>query len=266
MKSRHLIYIFFIIALFNFSCTPYKNVPYFQDVNRDSVLTEKISNYSPLTVQNGDLLAVHVTSLNHEADGIFNYNLERPSGLNVTTGELTGGGQAENTVYGYLVDNNGNIHLPMVDNVNVAGKTTDQIADELQKRLSEVLSHPVVNIRIENFKVSVLGDVKNPGVYTSANERLNINEAIAFAGDINTTGIRTILIIREINGVRKYITLDMRSKSLINSPYYYLKNNDVIYVQPNKDRVASSDSALARISLIIAALSIVAIYLSNTKK
>ncbi len=266
MKLRYFLIIFFVTTLFNYSCTSYKNVPYFQDVRRDSVLTEKINNFTPLTIQPGDLLAIHVTSMNREADQIFNYNLERPSGVNSVTNNTTVGGQAENAVYGYLVDNDGNIHLPMIGSVKVSAMTTMQISADLSSKLSEILTKPVIDIRIENFKISVLGDVKNPGTYTITNEKITVSEGIAQAGDLNTTGLRkNVMLIREIDGKRQYVTLDLTSKQIFNSPFYYLKNNDVIYVQPNHDKVASSDSALARISLILAALSIIAIFLTQRK-
>jgi polysaccharide biosynthesis/export protein len=268
MKLKRLIYFFLIVPLlFSYSCTTYKNVPYFQDLKRDSTAKEAINNYSPLTVQPGDLLAIHVNSLNHVADQIFNYNLERPSGLVSTgTSAVATGAPSENTVFGYLVDNNGNIKLPMIGEVKASGMTTSDLAADLQNKLTGILTNAVVDIRIENFKVSVIGDVKNPGTYSVQNEKITLTEALALAGDLNTTGLRqNVLLVREIDGQRQYINFDLRSKEVFHSPYFYLKNNDIIYVQPNRDRVASSDSALARISLVLAALSIVAIYLTERK-
>lgn len=263
MKLRYLIAIFYILTLFTFSCTAYKGVPYFQDLQRDSVQAEKIINYSPLTVQPGDLLALNVNSLSHEADAQFNYNLERPSGINSVTGLTNNGTASEGTVFGYLVDDEGNINLPIIGEVKVSGFSTQQISADLQTRLAAVLNNPIVNVRLVNFSISILGDVKNPGVFPVANEKTTVTEAIALAGDLNTTGIRNILLIREVNGTRKYITLDLKSKSIMSSPYYYLKNKDIIYVQPNKDKVSSSDSAFTKAALIISSLSLVAIFLTR---
>jgi len=263
MKLRYLIAIFYILTLFTFSCTPYKGVPYFQDLQRDSIQVEKIINYTPLTVQPGDLLALNVNSLNHEADAQFNYNLERPSGINSITGLTDNGTASEGVVFGYLVDEEGNINLPIIGEVKVSGLSTEQISVDLQTRLASVLSNPIVNVRLVNFTVSILGDVKTPGVFAVKDEKTTITEAIALAGDLNTTGIRNILIIREVDGIRKYIPLDLKSKNIMNSPYYYLKNKDVIYVQPNKDKVSGSDSAFTKASLLLAALSLVAIFLTR---
>ena len=264
MKLKNLLIIFFVLSFFSFSCTTYKDVPYFQDLKRDSVLTEKINNFTPLTIQPGDLLAIHVNSLNHDADLQFNYNFERPSGVNAITNVPNAGSSAENTVFGYLVDRDGNIRLPLVGYVKVSGSNTVEITHDLETKLSDYLSKPIVNVRLENFKISILGDVRNPGSYNIANESVTLSEALALAGDLNSTGLRpNLLIIREVDGVRKYITLDLRSKSILNSPYYYLKNNDIVYVQPNRDKVASTDSAFQKASLIIGALSLLAIFLTR---
>ena len=267
MSTKHLNVILLLVIVFSFSCTPYKSVPYFQDLKPDSVLKEKITNFSQLTVQPGDLLAMNVTSLNHEADAVFNYNLERTNSGSTNSASnanenLDKGEQ--NTVYGYLVDHEGNIHLPMVGAVKLAGLNTREIDSVLEGRLSEFLSKPIVNVRIQNFKISILGDVKEPGGYSIQNERITVIEALALAGDLNTTGIRKkVLLIREVDGNRLYINLNLASKGLFNSPYYYLKNNDVIYVQPNRDKVSSSDSAFQKVTLLISALSILAIFLTR---
>jgi polysaccharide export outer membrane protein len=261
MNFKHLNAI--ILIIFISSCTPYKTVPYFQDLKRDSItaIKEKITNFSPLTIQPGDLLALHVTSLNREADAVYNYNLERPNGLNVGTNV---GVSSENVVYGYLVDQQGNINLPDVGKVKVEGSSTAEIAIILESKLAEYLKKPNVNVRILNFKISILGDVARPGSFDVTNEKITIPQALSLAGDLNTTGIRNnVLLIREIDGNRETITLNLTSKKIFNSPYYYLKNNDVIYVQPNKDKVAQSDSGVIKVSLIISALSVLALFLTR---
>ena len=262
MNLKHLQIFLIFIILFSVSCTSYKHVPYFQDLQQDSVLTEKIDNFRPLTIQPGDLLAIHVTSLNHEADAAINYNLERPNGntaVNVDRPE-------ENAVVGYLVNTNGEIHLPYVGAVKVAGISILSATSLLETQLSNYLSKPVITLRIQNFKVAVLGDVKNPGTYYAANERITLTEALSMAGDLNTTGLReNVLLIRESNGERKYVRLDLTSKNIFSSPYYYLRNNDVIYVQPNKEQVHASDSSFQKASIIISALSLLAIFLTRFK-
>jgi polysaccharide export outer membrane protein len=251
-----------IAVVFIASCTPYKSVPYFQDLKKDKIYKEQISNFSPMTVQPGDLLAIHFTSLNHDADAPFNYSLLTSA---VAGTQLSGvDRQEQEVVTGYLVDTAGIIHLPFVGGVKVSGMTTSEISTTLEGRLSDYLSKPSINVRIANFKISVLGDVNHPGVYSSKDERLTVTDAISLAGDLNTTGIRdSVLLIREFKWTREYVPLDLKSKKIFSSPYFYLKNNDIIYVQPNKDKVAQSDSGIIKASLIISALSVLAIILTK---
>ena len=260
MKFKYLYAVFIIVVVFMNSCTPYKSVPYFQDLKKTQIYSEQINNASSLTIQPGDLLAVHVTSLNKEADAPFNYNLN-PITPNAVSGIQR---QEQESVFGYLVDSIGNIHMPLVGAIKVIGLSTVQIQQLLELKLSEYLSKPNVQVRLDNFKVSVLGDVAHPGVYSTRDERMSVVEALALAGDLNTTGIRdSVLLIREFEGKRQFVPLSMTSKGIFNSHYFYLKNNDVIYVQPNRDRVSQSDSGLAKASVIISALSVVALILTR---
>lgn len=258
MNLKRLQTVFLILVIFS-SCTPYKSIPYFQDLKRDSIVREQIKNFTPLTIQPGDLLGLHVTSLNHEADATFNYNLERPNGNVATTTDRAD----QNSVVGYQIDESGNIHLPIIGSIKIAGLSLTQGTVLLETRLSEVLSKPNVNLRIENFKVSVLGDVAHPGSYPSTNDRFTLPEALSLAGDLNSTGIRNITLIREIDGKREYIPIDLTSKKVFDSPYFYLKNNDIIYVQPNRERVLASDSYFQKLSLLLSALTIIVVYLSR---
>ena len=166
MNLKHFsTYLFSALLLLSISsCTSYKNVPYFKDLATDSIRTELIDNYTPLTIQPNDLLAIHFNSLNNEASAMFNYNLERPNGTsNLDRAE-------ESAVVGYLVDKEGNIHLPIIGSVNVKGITTLEAGNLLEEKLTSVLTKPKVNVRIQNFKISVLGDVKNPGTFNIVNE------------------------------------------------------------------------------------------------
>jgi len=260
MNLKHAHAIVLIAVIFITSCTPYKDVPYFQDLKKDRIFKEKINNFSPLIIAPGDLLGIHVTSLNHDADAPFNYNLVTAGVSNATGIDR----QEQESVVGNLVDTAGEIHMYMIGTVKVAGLTTSQISSVLEGKLSEYLRKPNVNVRIQNFKVSVMGDVLRPGVYGSKDERMTVTEAITLAGDLNTTGIRdSVLLIREIGGNREFVPLNLRSKKIFDSPYFYLKNNDIIYVQPNKDRVSLTDSGLVKASILISALSVLALILNK---
>lgn len=236
-------------------CTGYRHIPYFQNVPQESV--ETVENYVPLLVQVQDVLAIHVNSLNHEAAAAFNYNLQPTSGNTLATASST-------PVQGYLVDEKGEINLPYIGSLKVAGLSISDVRTLLQKRLSTYLKDPVVNIRIINFKISVLGDVLRPDVYRITNERVTIPEALSLAGDLNITAVRTnVLLIREQEGKRQFYHLDLTSKDVFSSPYYFLRNNDVLYVQPDKTKFATVDRSYRNVSLIISGLSIVAIVFST---
>ncbi|WP_426667364.1 polysaccharide biosynthesis/export family protein [Mucilaginibacter sp. McL0603] len=253
-KSTKVSLFIAIIVLFCCSCSSYEHVPYFQDLDQSNITREEINNYSPLNIQPGDLLAISVSSPSSGAEQ-FSYNLNRISGSQGDT-------SPQNSVIGYLVDNNGNINLPFVGQMKVSGLTTNNLTDQLQNALVKTFTKPIVNVRILNFKISVLGDVARPDIFTIQNERITLPEALSLAGDLNITAIRNnILLIREINGKREFIPIDLNSKKLFESPYYYLKNHDVIYVTPNKTKVSSNNTAgFQRASLIISALSVVALF------
>lgn len=256
MKQHKLLYLLILLLILNSSCSSYKEIPYFQDLDKKTATIETIENYSPLTIQPEDILGINVSSLNPEASAVFNYNLNRVNGNNYDN-------SVDNPVVGYLVDQDGNIQIPLIGTMKVTGYTTTELSKKLQAILIKYLKEPVVNIRLLNFKISVLGDVLNPGVFTLQNERSTIPEALSLAGDLTITAIRTdVLLIREIEGERKFIPIDLTSKEIFNSPYYYLKNNDVIYVQPDKTKFATVDRGYRTATVVLSALSVLAIVFS----
>ncbi|WP_207532057.1 polysaccharide biosynthesis/export family protein [Desertivirga arenae] len=255
MKRNVLLLNIIVLLTILASCGSYRKTAYFQDLQNKSS-KEAINNFTPLTIQPEDILGINVSSLNPEASAIFNYNLNTVTGTNQNN--------PNNPVIGYLVDRKGEIQLPLVGNFKVSGLTTSQVRDNLRKELLKYLKEPVVNIRLINFKVSVMGDVARPGVYQVQNERLTIPEAVSMAGDLNITALRNnITLIRETNGTREFIPVDLTSKNLFNSPYYYLKSNDVIYVQPGKNKYASVDNSYRTLSLLLSALSIAVIVITR---
>lgn len=237
MNNRtRLLLVLCIIFFAASACNTYKNIPYFQNVDRSNTVNEKIDNYSPLTIQKQDILGIMVTSLNPDA---WKDDTAKPNG--------------------YLVDMDGNIQLPLIGSIKAEGLTTNELHQQIEAKLTTYLKEPSVNVRIINFKISVIGDVAHPNVYQIPNERVTVPEALGLAGDLNITGIRNnVLLIREVNGNRQFINIDLTTADLFKSPYYYLKNNDVIYVQPDKTKSNSGDRSYRTISLILATLSLVA--------
>jgi polysaccharide export outer membrane protein len=246
---------YLLLATLLSSCaTHYKTIPYFQELSHTEITDEKVENFLPLTIQPSDILGISVPSRNPESSTVFNYRLSGGQGSD---------GSADNALNGYLVDNAGNIHLPLVGDLQVAGLTTAQLRDKLNLLLLTYYKDPVVSVKILNFKISVFGDVARPGIYTIPNERATITQALTLAGDLNITAIRTITLVRERDGKRTFIPIDLTSKKTFESPYYYLKNNDELYVQPDRTKYATVDRGYRTATLVLSGLSIIAIVLSN---
>lgn len=258
LKKRQawlLLLTFICIAAALTSCTSYSKLPYYQDLDKTKVTEQDIANYTQLTVQPADILGINVSSSNPEASAVFNYNLNTINGTPVNN--------TNSPVLGYQVNAAGEIVLPIIGKLEVSGLTITQVETLTQTKLSPYLKACIVNIRLINLKVSVLGDVEHPGVFQVQTGRINVNDAIGLAGDLNITAIRKIMLIREIDGKRRFIPIDLTSKDLFQSPYYYLNNNDIIYVQPGRNKFASVDSNYRTVTIILSALSIIAIILTR---
>lgn len=241
MNRYDILFITAIITVLFSACNSYKRVPYFQSISRTSDSREEIRNFTPLTIQNSDILSIYVTSLN-------------PLAFSDSSSRLAG----------YLVDQNGQIELPLIGKQKVAGLTTSMAAEQIKKRLTPYLKEPAVNVRMMNFKIAVLGDVSKPDVFKVPSERITLTEALSMAGDLNITAKRTnVLLIREIDGKREFIPIDLTSGKVFNSPYYYLKNNDVIYVEPDKTKYSSVDTGYRNVSLFLSFASIITIILTS---
>lgn len=238
----------------------YKQVPYFTDLPIDSMLVENIENQAVIRIQANDILAITVSSLNPEASAIFNLGNTSSNMSAVPSGNI----DPTLTSNGFLVDHNGEIQLPLIGTLKVGGLSISAARELLQKKLLNFLKEPTVSMRLINFRVSVLGDVLRPGVYPVSNERVTVTEALSLAGDLTITALRNnVLLVRELDGKRQYVRLNMQSKDLFNSPYYYLQNNDVLYVQPSNAKYASVDSSYRNVSIILSALSVIALLITN---
>lgn len=253
------IYLFIAVLLLSSCGVQYKQVPYFQNLQDSGMVQEAINNNVVLKIQKEDILAITVASLNPEASAIFNVG-------STSSNQSNTGGNVNPVLNanGFLVDQNGAIQLPMVGSVQIEGLTTKQARELVQLKLRPFLKEPVVSLRLINFRVSVLGDVARPGVYPVQNERVSVSEALGMAGDLTITAVRNnVLLVREIEGKRQYIRLDLQKKEVFNSPYYYLKNNDVLYVQPGNAKYASVDASYRNVSIILSALSVVALLITQ---
>lgn len=242
-----------LLVCFVSSCATNKDLAYFQDVNRTSITVENAEAYTPITIQPMDILDIRIGSLNADASAVYNHGAVSN---NPTT--VTGGTDATSAASGYLVDKAGFIQMPNLGNIKVSGLSIPELKAMLVNTLQKYLKEPYVIASISNFKVTVMGDVGSPRVIRVQNERLNLTDAITLAGDLNISAVRSnILLIREQNGKRSYIPVNLNSKDIFNSPYYYLKNNDLLYVTPGKYKnTLAIDNANRNIGIVTTIISL----------
>jgi polysaccharide export outer membrane protein len=229
------------------NCVSKKDIIYFQNDEIDQV---KVSNSYKTIIKPDDLLNITITALDIEAVRPFNL-----AAVTYATSSNSAIGVAQQQ--SYLVDTNGDIDFPVLGKLKIGGLTRDETINLLKDKLSpDYIKEPNVNIRIANYKISVMGDVQRPGSYNIPNERITILDALALAGDINISGQRNnILIIREEENKKVQYRVDIRSNNLLTSPVYYLQQNDVVYVEPNYARIQSA-SANSNTSLVISISSV----------
>ena len=185
-----------------------------------------------------DLLTITVSST--EPDAAVPFNLTVPTIQNVSSRYTT----SQPVLQTYLVDNLGNVDFPVLGKIHLGGMTKSQAETFIVKELKGLFKEtPIVNVRLVNYKVSVLGEVNRPGTFTVANEKINLFEALALAGDMSVYGKReNVKLLREDSkGKKQIVSLDLNKSDIINSPYFYLQQNDVIYVEPNKAKAKNSD-------------------------
>lgn len=240
------------------SCVNMKKVTYFNNIN-EGVVTSAASNLEPV-IAKSDILSITVTSPNPEATVMFNAPNMAFSGSAVTNaGNIA-------PALGYLVNQDGFVEFPSLGKVQAAGLTKQQLKEEITAQLlkKELLKDPIVTVRYLNYRVTVLGEVARPGVVSVPNEKISILEAIGFAGDLTIYGRRdNVLLIREEKGAKIVKRIDMNSSDIISSPYFYLRSNDVIYVEPTTAKVAAASRTQQLLPTMISALSFVAIILTR---
>ena len=255
MKNRIIKFVVSAVAgvvLFASCGTPVE-LSYIKDAPRETPL-EQNGQFSK-GIQTNDLLYIYVESGTPEATVRFNQETNKVA---VSNGTVMNPGSS--AVTGYLVDSDGEITFPVLGRMQVLGKTHAELANEIGRRLVNEghILDAVVTVKLLNFKVSVLGEVMRPGQIEATGERLTIFEAISMVGDLTIYGLRTnVTVIREENGQRTIGELDLTSKEVFNSPYYYLHQNDVVYVEPNVKRKRTADRDPMTMSYISAGLSVI---------
>lgn len=256
------IYLFigFSIISIASSCANTKKIAYFSDV-QDSALIVSKSGLEPV-IQKKDILSITVSSLSNEATVIFNTpNLPiNPNSLSNPNSPQTAG---------YLVSDEGTIKFPILGNIPAAGLTQKQLENNITKLLvdKKLLFDPIVSSRFLNFRVTVLGEVNHPGVIISPSEQISILEAIGQAGDLTIYGLRDNIILIRQEGPDKLVKrLNLNSSKILQSPYFFLKSNDVVYVEPGKAKVASTDFTRQYLPIIFSGISVLVIVLNSLLK
>ena len=242
-------------------CTSYKKVVYLQDVEplKQQVIEQKYEVY----IHNDDLLAIMVNSKNPELALPFNMPM-----VTYQIGSESGGQQR---VLGYLVDTNGDIDFPILGKMHVAGLTRLQLTELIKQRLTEedLIKDPVVTVQFLNYKVAVMGEVNRPGSFNISGDRITLLEALSMAGDLTIYGQReNVALIREENGMRTVHYFDLKNPDILTSPYFYLQQDDVVYVTPNKYKAQAGEINQNRsfyISLVSVAVSVATLLVTITR-
>lgn len=239
---KQLSKIFFYLIAISFilsSCSMAKKIPYFKDLESSNEEIPVVHN-EPV-IHNDDMLSIVVSSIDPITVAPFNlpiisYSSPGEEKLSTTP-----------TMQPYVVDVNGEINFPVLGKIKLGGLKKSEAAKLIKEKLQPYLKDPIVTIQFLNYKITILGEVQRPGTYTISNEHTSILQALGIAGDLTIYGRRdNVLLIRELEGGKKeYIRIDLTKTDVLSSPFYYLQQNDVIYVEPNKTRINTVISSAA---------------------
>ncbi len=249
---RKIIFYFFCLMLLS-SCSK-RNLGYFSDLEGQDVYTENVQKVSSPKIKPDDVLEITVSSLNPEANSLFNIGT-MPNMTNPNSGTYS----ATNHM-GYLVDHEGYIEYPVLGRIKLGGLTKEEAKKALQEQLSAFLKDPIINIRFQNYRITVIGEVNRPSTFIMPSEKTSVLTALGMAGDMTVYGKRdNVLIIREEDGVRTMTRINLNEKDVLNSPYFYLQQNDIVYVEPVRSRGPEYGNNLRIASIIISTISVLSL-------
>lgn len=254
-----------LVALSAASCVTQKKMTYLRDAGPEIAdsINKKFDAQSETVIRSGDALTIVVSALDKEAVAPFNLytiNQSSPGSAQI---------QTTSSLQYYIVDEDGYVEMPILGKIFVAGKKRVEVEQTIREQLERQVLNPMVKVNLIGAKVSVLGEVKQPGYVSLGRGRLTILEALAAAGDLTPYGRReNVLLTREVDGKLEFARLDLGDVNLYTSPYYYLQQNDVIYVSPNKVRVVNSANVglwLSMVSTVASAATVIVTVVSLTK-
>ena len=239
-KLLKLIYVMNLLLIT--SCTRKKEIVYFQNAKDFETIVNPDTFRAKLKI--GDIISIYISTIDP--------SVTKPYNVIIETG-------ASGQLIDYLIDPDGNIDYPVLGKIKLVDLTVEEAKELFKKKFSggQLLVDPVVIIRLQNFRITVAGEVNRPGVYPVTGERVSILEALGLAGDLTIKGRRdNILVVRDFNGSKTYTRIDLTSKEIFNSPVYYLTQNDYVYVEPNNSSISNA-SGDARIGTIISVTSFI---------
>lgn len=247
-KAKFLLGVLLLLT----SCTSYQKIPYLQDFETVNA-TEELTAMYDAHIRPKDLLTITVNTTDPEAAAPFNLTVQSAANSNLTQWVTQ-----QAALQQYLVDNQGNIDFPVLGELHLGGLSMNEAESMIREKLQPFLKEtPIVTVRMVNYKISVLGEVAKPGTFIINNEKVNVLEALAMAGDMTIWGLRdnVKLVREEEDGKRNIVVLDLNRADIVKSPYYHLQQNDILYVSPNKTKAKNSDTGQST-SLWVSATSI----------
>lgn len=266
IPSLSMAFLFFGLITFC-SCGSIKNYKYFADIpDSIGIRSLQTSLYQAPLIQVDDILLIAIQTLDPSIGGNINLANSPLNNPSIIGSNLNPVGIASPQSYGYLVDKDGKVNIPVLNDISVVGMSTQEARNKIQERAKHFFKEPSVVVRFANFKVTVLGEVQRPGTYTVANEKVTVLDALGYAGDLTIYGKReNILLLRKMSdGTTNAIRMDLNSANILKSPYFYLQQNDQLYIEPNKAKINNSDgSQIRNISIASAVLGFLVVLISR---
>ncbi|RVU00720.1 sugar transporter [Mucilaginibacter limnophilus] len=249
----------FAVLVLLSSCGVKRNLVYLSDLNDTAKYTWQIKNHLEPRIQPGDNLAITVSNVDQESSNLFNKGV-LPAANPVSNGTIMQSVELPE----YLVDKDGNINFPAIGKISVAGLTIEEAVLRLTQTLSKSVKNPIVEIKFTNFKVTVIGEVNRPGVFNIPNSRVNVLEALGLAGDMTQYGKReNVIVVHEENCKRSLTHLNLNSSDMLQSPSFYLQQNDVVYVAPDKLKERQARTDTRSLSIVVAAATVITVIISR---
>lgn len=241
-------------------CASYKDIVYFQDINEREL--KPLQTEYEAVIKKDDRLVIVVSGSDKTVTAPYNLTLTELTG--VTSGVSN---NPEQATLSYLVDSQGDIEFPILGRIHVEGMTRNELVQHLTTEIGKDVKDPIVYVNFKNFKITVLGEVRSPGTYTIDSEKISVLQALGRAGDLSLTAKRDgIILIREVDGVQQHYNIDLRNSDILESPYFYMQQNDVLYIPPSPTRVAQGTAATglwgAMLSTISSAISVITLIIA----